>query len=326
MIASPLGPPMEVPVLVVDDTDPAFDLEDLAQARGYYDAQGYVVVRGAVPPEICAAAHNGFLSDVKPFDGHLYRQASARSERHALTEAGFMLNSLLNIQIIGFQHFDRFRETVMAALTHEGVMKAATALLGEPGKIVQTMYFEGNPVTWAHQDTYYLDADDTGRMTAAWLALEDIHPGAGRFYVYPGSHRAAMPAGGGAMDVAYNHDRYKAWILDAIKANDLHCRAPALAKGDVLFWHFKTIHGSLDTTEPTASRNSLTAHLIPESERFLQLRSRIKPLKLKSINNVPVHHPKDLGRWQNRLVFALETHFPTATYAVKSIAVKLLTR
>ena len=26
-------------------------------------------------------------------------------------------------------------------------------------------------------------------MTAAWIALEDSPPGAGRFYVYPGSHR-----------------------------------------------------------------------------------------------------------------------------------------
>lgn len=325
-ITSPHGPEIEIPVSVTDDDDPAFDLDSLERARGYYDEQGYVVIRGLIPQDVCAAAHAGFLCEVKPYDGHLYRQASARSERHEFTDTGFMLNSILNIQDIGLPGFDRFRAAAMGALTHDCLQRASMALQDEPGKIVQTMYFEGNPVTWAHQDTYYLDAEDTGRMTAAWLALEDIHPGAGRFYVYPGSHQAALPASEGAMDVAYNHDRYKAWILGAIKANYPRCRAPALSRGDVVFWNSKTIHGSLETTEPAASRNSLTAHFIPESERFLQLRSRIKPLQLKIINGVPVHHPKDLGRWRNRLVFALETHFPSATYAVKNIAVKMLTR
>jgi hypothetical protein len=47
-----------------------------------------------------------------------------------------------------------------------------------PGKLVQSMYFEGNPATWAHQDTYYLDSEHTGAMTAAWFAVEDIKPGA----------------------------------------------------------------------------------------------------------------------------------------------------
>jgi ectoine hydroxylase-related dioxygenase (phytanoyl-CoA dioxygenase family) len=50
---------------------------------------------------------------------------------------------------------------------------------------------KGNPETWAHQDTYCLDAEELGRMTAAWIALEDSHPGAGRFYVYPGSRTYA---------------------------------------------------------------------------------------------------------------------------------------
>ena len=50
------------------------------------------------------------------------------------------------------------------------------------------MYFDGNPVTWPHQDIYYLDAEEIGRMTSAWVAVEDIAPDAGRFFVYPKSH------------------------------------------------------------------------------------------------------------------------------------------
>ena len=33
------------------------------------------------------------------------------------------------------------------------------------------MYFEGNSATWEHQDSYYLDDEDTGSMLACWIAL-----------------------------------------------------------------------------------------------------------------------------------------------------------
>ena len=51
-----------------------------------------------------------------------------------------------------------------------------------------------------------------------------------------------------------------------IREQGLVCRAPALSKGDVLFWAAKTIHGSLRTTQPTRSRRSFTAHFIPDAE------------------------------------------------------------
>ena len=47
--------------------------------------------------------------------------------------------------------------------------------------IVQSMYFEGNSVTWEHQDSYYLDDEIVGNMIAGWVALENIKANAGRF-------------------------------------------------------------------------------------------------------------------------------------------------
>jgi phytanoyl-CoA hydroxylase len=44
--------------------------------------------------------------------------------------------------------------------------------------------------------------------------------------------------------------------------------APALKKGDVLFWNSRTIHGSLPTIDRSFSRKSLTAHYIPSHFQF----------------------------------------------------------
>src|SRR3546814_3176594 len=147
-----------------------------------------------------------------------------------------MLNPILNVQSMDARHFPRFRETGVGIMTHPRVQDAVRTILGEAGKIVQSMYFEGNPATWAHQDSYYLDAEVLGRMVGAWIAVEDIAPGAGRFFIYPGSHRLDVARNGGKVDIAFNHGRYKQLVTDCIRTRGMQCRAPALGRGDVLLW------------------------------------------------------------------------------------------
>ena len=313
---------------------PVDEADDLAYFRpgqaeeiaDYYRANGYVVVRGLLPTELCDRATSMFETEVKPFGGFIYRQATANPERHVFSEHGFMLNTILNVQSLDRRHFAGFRQTGLDLLTHQDMQEAVRTILGEPGKLVQSMYFDGNPETWPHQDTYYLDAEEIGRMSAAWIALEDIAPGAGRFFVYPGSHLLDMAKNSGGLNIASHHNDYKALVKRVIREEQLECRAPALSKGDVLFWSAKTIHGSLKTTQPTRSRRSFTAHFIPEHSRFLQYQARVKPLEIEHINGVAVHHPKDLSKAGARAVLMIETRFPRAFQLAKKTAIELVTR
>jgi phytanoyl-CoA hydroxylase len=308
------------------DDRPYFRLGQGPTIRRYYEENGYVVLRRLLPTQLCDAAVEAFTTHVKPFSGYIYRQASANPERHEFTSEGHMLNTILNIQSLDRRYFSAFRESGLALMTHENIKRAICGLIGAPGKLVQSMYFDGNPETWPHQDTYYLDAEETGRMTAAWIALEDIAPGAGRFFIYPTSHLIDMVKNGGDFDIAFHHQRYKELVKRIIREQQLECRVPALSKGDVLFWSAKTIHGSLRTTEPRLSRRSFTAHFIPEGSRFRQYQSRIKPLALEAINGMYVHHPKDLSKLSNRAVFFIETRFPRAFQLAKKTAIKFVTR
>jgi phytanoyl-CoA hydroxylase len=163
-------------------------------------------------------------------------------------------------------------------------------------------------------------------MAAAWIAVEDIDPGAGRFYIYPRSHRIDMAKNGGNFDIAFNHQRYKQLVIDLINKFSLECRAPALRKGDVLFWAAKTIHGSLSTTRPERSRASFTSHFIPASKPFLQFQSRVKTLSLRDVNGVAVHHPKDQNELKNRLIASVEGRWPKTFQTAKRLMVKLVTR
>jgi len=325
-ITAPEGKMIQIPVTVDDTTDIYAQLKTDEQIRKYYDDNGYIVIRNAVPAELCEKAKQAFLREVKPYNDFIYRQASANPEKHKLTEHGYMLNSILNIQDLNRENFPNFQQYGLEILTHPNIRRILKVLMGEEGKIVQTMYFEGNPATWAHQDSYYLDASELGRMVASWVAVEDIAPGAGRFYVYPTSHKIDMEKNGGDFDIAFNHDRYKKLVIDIINKFNLQCIAPALRQGDLFLWHGKTIHGSLSTTQPQYSRSSFTAHYIPQSMDFLQYQSRIKPLHLKEINGMQVNCPKDQNELTNQLIMKVETTFPKAFQFAKKLAIKAVTK
>ncbi len=317
---------MHIPQIVDEASDKYLALKSEEDLRSYFDDNGYVVVRNLVPREQCNELLQNFRQEVKPYKGFIYRQASANPEKHKYTESGFMLNSILNLQSVDSHHFSNFRKTGVGILSHPNLQEALKALMGESAKLVQSMYFEGNPVTWAHQDCYYLDSERDGAMIGIWLALEDIHPAGGRFYIYPTSHKIDIKKNGGDFDIAFHHDRYKNLVKNIIQDFHLECTAPALRKGDVLFWGGKTIHGSLATFEPQYSRNSITGHYIPESTRFMQFQSIVKPLKLKKVNGINLNFPKDLDEAKNKAIFKVETTFPKTFQFAKKVAIKMFVK
>lgn len=323
-IPSTTGEQVLIPASLSEDREYFTALD--GTATEYLDSEGYVVVRQLIDPSVCAAIRQSFAVEVKPYRGFLYRQATAKAERNEFNPLGHVMNPLLNLQDLDPTHFPRLRDKSLEVFTSRRITGALRNVFGEDPKLVQTMYFEGNSETWAHQDTYYLDSERLGSMVAAWIALEDIHPGAGRFFVYAKSHRVDVRKNGGDFDIAFHHDRYKALIVDLIRQHSLEMRAPALRAGDVLFWNAKTIHGSLRTLGTNNTRQSLTAHYIPKSHRFLQLQSRIKPLRLIEHNDIQVHSPKDQTRLQNRMTLFVESHFPGPFYLAKRLAVKAATR
>jgi phytanoyl-CoA hydroxylase len=324
-VPAPHGGVVDVPTDVDPATDPYLRLRTPAAIRDYYDEHGYVVVRGLVPAAHCDALLRRFAEEVKPYPDYIYRQTTANPERHEFTENGFVVNPILNVQDLPSGHFAKYKEAALGLLSDPVLQQQVETLLGEPGTLVQSMHFEGNPATWAHQDTYYLDSSALGSMTGAWIAVEDIDAGAGRFYVYPGSQRIDMVKNGGDFDIAFNHDRYRDLVVDVVRKHGLECRAPAMHKGDVLFWSARTVHGSLPTTRPEFSRSSLTAHYIPRSTQLLQFQVRPRRMRVRTTNGLAIHHPKDQDRTLNRAILFVETRFPRAFLMTKKVAIKVLT-
>ncbi len=324
---APDGAELQLAEQVVHEKETSFEKHDTAAISAFYLAHGYVVVRGLIPRDLCSAARQAFEGELKPFDGLWYRQpSSGAAEKHNFSEFGYMLNSILNFQDLDPVKFGAFKKAGLDIVTHDAMHEVVRAILAEDATIVQTMCFEGNPETWPHQDTYYLDSSRLGSMVAAWFALEDIDAGSGRFFVYPNSHKIEMTKNSGEIDIAFNHKRYKQLVIDVIKQENLECHAPALAAGDVLFWNSKTIHGSLKTLRPEKSRASFTTHYVPVSTGLMQFQKRDMHLKLRQIGKFKVHSPKDQTVLKNRLLLELESVNPQAFQYLKRLAIKMLVR
>ncbi len=324
-LTTPRGLPVHVPEAPFEDPSPRFTASDPEKLWTYYAENGYVIVKSVFAPEVCDRQRALWEQEVKPFSGHIYRQATAKAERHVFNENGWVMNPILNLQSVDPRHFRLFRahatESVLAA---PGLRDVFKILLGEAPKVVQSMYFEGNSATWEHQDSYYLDSEKIGEMAAAWIAMESIAPHAGRFFICPGSHKLRLEEHTLENNIAEHHEIYISSVVERIKSLKLEIRAPALEKGDVLFWNALTIHGSLDSQDPRHSRSSITCHAIPSSRLFLSHQTRLSNVSTDDVNGTRVFRPKDLGALRNRLVLQMESRFPALFYWAKRTALKRL--
>jgi phytanoyl-CoA hydroxylase len=322
-LTTPRGLPVRVPEVLAEDPSPRFAAHESERIQAYYREMGYVIVKSLFAPDVCDTQRKLWEEQIKPFGGYIYRQATGKVEKHVLNPRGWVMNPILNLQSVDPRRFGKFRDfATQSVLAAPRLRDVFTLLLGEAPKIVQSMYFEGNSATWEHQDSYYLDSAKVGEMAAAWIAIEDIAPRAGRFFICPGSHRIRLDDHGVSNNIAEHHEVYISSVVDRIRATNLEIRAPILDKGDVLFWNSLTIHGSLDSQDPVRSRSSVTCHAIPNSRLFLQWQVRLKDVPTDHIRGTWVYRPKDLSRMKSRLVFLVESAFPSFFYKAKNWAIK----
>lgn len=323
-LKTPNNIPVNVPENDLEDPSIKFNLANIDSAIDYYNEYGYVIFQDIINQTLCDQASAIWNEHVVPTKRYMYRQATGKIEKNIIDKNNWVMNPILNLQSLDPKYFSELREfSVNSILTNKNLKTNLEAILNGKIKIVQSMFFQGNSETWEHQDTYYLDSEFLGSMTAAWIALEDIKADAGRFFIVPSSHKITMEQQNKETNIVDFHDVYIKNVLDEVRKSNLEVRAPNLNKGDVLFWNSRTIHGSLkQSNKSSKSRLSITCHAINNDHKFLQLQSIQHDLKCDEINGVMIWRPKDLSKAMNRAIFFIESKFPTLFYLLKNIAVR----
>lgn len=287
-VHSPIGESFFTAESLTEDTT-SFLADQVTNALQHYQENGFVVVRDLLPKDSCKALKQKFEATIKPFKGNLQRH-NGKKEENIFNNYGFLVNPLMNIHQSPNKKIIEYINKTLALLTNDKLKEFSSRLLNGSGIGLLTWnQFEGNPVTEPHHDCYFWGDDlKIGEVVGAWIALEDIPPGAGRLYVYPGSHKIDLKDfanSSGYTDLAMRpgENQYQELIVNFLKNNGMQCKAPFLRPGDVLFWDARTIHGSLQTLTPEYSRTSFTAHYSLNEGRFVPAKSKLTKLNGVSI-------------------------------------------
>ena len=311
-----------VPESKEDNISPTFLIpNDLEKALDYYLRNGYVVVNGCISLEDCDLITDCWQNEIKKYRGYLVRQSNSIPQKNIFNSRNWIMNSLQNIQTLSQKKLPKLRNLYDEKIVDNVLIsKMINAFLNTSrSRIVQSMYFEGNTNTEPHQDSYYLDDEEIGRMAACWIALEDIDWNAGRFYVCPGSH----------LDDAFNTNK-KEYLskeinfVEKIKTTlkNYEIRAPFLKKGDILVWNSLTIHGSLPDVNAKNSRSSITTHFTTAGTKFRTYRNKLNDLNVEKRKYIDIHRPYDYDNFITRFKILISVKFPRLKKALKELYVR----
>ncbi len=229
------------------------------KSKELYDENGFYIFQKLVPENLIDKNLDIYNSEIIESSNYFFRQSSNRWERNKRTDYGYCEESFLNVH--DYPDYPGFCEAARQIFCLSQVREALTQLTGSAEhNLMQSMLFDLNAATPAHQDWYYLDSIPSGHLLAGWFALEDIHEDAGRFYVLPKSNQVDFDL---TTEEKVSNAPYVQKLKEYVASHQSDIYAPALKKGDVLFWNSRTIHGSLEIRNPSYSRKSLTAHYLP---------------------------------------------------------------
>lgn len=226
-----------------------------------YAADGWHVVRGAIPEPLVRELVARFSGDAKPSAEPQLRQ-NGRREPHKIDANGFMKVPLLDPHLGGAAALAGFRAAILDLACSAAMLKALATVTLHPRHVLQQVMLFEQAATPPHQDWVYLDSFPQGCLTAAWVALEDISPDATRFFVVPGSQDFDREF---PRDWIIGSSRYTEAMTEIVKTRYAdQIVIPTMNAGDVLFWNSRLIHGSLAGKDPTRSRLSLAIHYLPD--------------------------------------------------------------
>ena len=169
----------------------------------------------------------------------------------------------------------------------------------------QSMFFDFNPGTEIHVDNYYIDTEPRGELVGFWLALEDIDPTAGPFFIMPGSDTAFD--WGSVLEMANTPllNRCEKYFQEN-RETMFVCE---FKKGDAVFWRSNIMHGSLQNTNPRKSRKSLTGHYsmaqstVRNRNRLLQTSVRRSTMGMHyAVTNRPNANDYEVAKISKRIV------------------------
>jgi ectoine hydroxylase-related dioxygenase (phytanoyl-CoA dioxygenase family) len=220
--------------------------------------EGYTLVRGALPAELCDRAVDAF----RAWCAENHELAEAERDEHGHH------TRLYNLHRARPEVERIFSQNAWPLTIQDFCFGYRTALCS-------SIFFDTGTSQTIHRDAPYFCTVPASFYFGMWVALEDVDAGNGPLVVRPGGHRLEIDAyalaerlraEGGPIE-PLSQDlwvEYQQSVLDACNAADLPWKPIPMQKGDTLIWHPLLPHGGLPMEDPARTRFSIVFHTTPE--------------------------------------------------------------
>ena len=244
------------------------------ELRAQYDADGYIVVRNAVPRELWSAALGELQAMARSEDADCATVAYEGSFRGILEQAlgadldesdkESRLAAMARIDprvraahVRKFMGFTRTHPALRAVADYEPLRTAVEFLAGEPTRLFQSMALvkppRGREKPW-HQDHAYFDLPIETRVCGVWIALGEVTEENGAMFMLRGGH-----AGGPII-----HFQRRDWQICDTDMAGAHPVSMPMQAGDLVIFDAKTPHGT-PTNRTQQQRWALQFHYVGRS-------------------------------------------------------------
>ena len=233
--------------------------DEAARVR-FWIEHGYVILRGAVAPELCEQVAEDLHRAWAESDPRLLLVDSETNISHPLSR-DWEEKRIRLVDVYAYY------ESARRALFAPDIVRFLSTVLEEPPLLFQSLSFHRGSEQGIHQDTAYVVSTDPMRLMASWIALEDVHEGSGELMYYDGSHRLPEHKFSG-VHKHWNPDRDGMEQHD-VWAKSLHTNSAAMGlplrtflprRGDVLIWSADLAHGGAPIVDRSLTRRSLVGH------------------------------------------------------------------
>lgn len=159
--------------------------------------------------------------------------------------------------------FDRAGELIFPPR----VLRFLNQIYERPPVAFQTLTLRKGSEEQLHIDTGPLTLTEPLSLAGSWVALEDVQPLSGEFQFIPGSHRLPeLLHHGTDKGHQFDYEEYGKVLRTTLRMCEdrgLETKTFVAKKGDVLIWHGDLMHGGAPIQDPTRTRLSVIAHLMP---------------------------------------------------------------
>ena len=223
--------------------------------------------RESFEPEIRSKVERFIDDGFLILEGHLSPQRvdEVNAEIQRLFDEGVVKYHPLSPRVMNaFEH----SEAIDHVVEDPELLRLLSFILGRQAVLFQTINFFTGSQQAAHSDSFHMTTEPPGYLTAIWVALEDVEPGSGPLFYYPGSHRLPYvmteDLGERRADEQSKEDSYSRRIAELVSDSGIEPVEFYARKGDLLIWHANLLHGGRGIEREGATRKSLVAHYFGE--------------------------------------------------------------